>query len=221
MRKFGLSLVGAAGLVASMISGQAYATTAGTGGFTVSFTGGSTVNTGNITAATATKTITGPFPTSMPSGNLGVNGNATYNGSATGPVGPITVLGPTVTPTLTITVPSSVSGGNLTFSFNTANLISPIVPTGAATSGLIGTMFTGNLTNDSGGVFTTGALGSSTAVATLSQSCSQANTAAPVICSDSVSLTTTVTGTPEPTSLALLGSALIGFGWMRRRRKAA
>src|SRR5215472_832644 len=76
MRKFGLISAGAAGLVASLIAGQAYAVPAtGTFGFVPGGGGVATVNTGAlITAATTTKTIMSPGTSGASSGpgqNLG------------------------------------------------------------------------------------------------------------------------------------------------------
>src|ERR1700737_5198171 len=62
MRKFGLSLIGTAGLVTALLSGQAYAAPiAAAGTFTFAGRGGgATVNPGQITAATTSKTLIVP-----------------------------------------------------------------------------------------------------------------------------------------------------------------
>jgi hypothetical protein len=84
MRKLGIILAGAGGLVASVFAGQANAAPiGGTGGFVIA-TSAVNLDTGNITLATATKTLLGgtgvgnnEFGTNSPTGNLGANGNAT------------------------------------------------------------------------------------------------------------------------------------------------
>lgn len=173
--------------------------------FGINLIGGVTLDTGNITALTSTKTIN-------PAGTVGVcfpaaacaTAGIAIGGAATFSDGTLsTVLGPEA---------FTISAGGLVFSFSEV-VLSTIVATTTTLSGSISLQYDGFVTTDPSGEF----LGQTTS---LSQTCTQVANFGAITCSEAVITPGIPVDTPEPMSLALVGMGLAALGFIRRKRRA-
>lgn len=192
-------------LGAIVLAGAASTASATAFTFGINLFGSVTVDTGNITALTATKTIN---PAALTSSCVDIDAGAcALAGLAAGGGDAATFSKATLNTTLGAFA-FDVTAGLLTYSF-TDVVLATIVPSGANSAGVISLQFDGTITTP-GGFFGQ--------TVSLSQSCTQVKIGAVITCNESVITPGIPVETPEPMSLALVGMGLVALGYIRRKR---
>jgi hypothetical protein len=201
-----LTYVAAVALLVGIATSQpASAAVIVNGSFTFDPTVGAvTVNTGDITLLTASKTEPSLAVTAV-DGNIGL----AFSAGATVTLAPNPVpIAPDLS-TAPVNITMTIAGQVFTFTSETT--LNRQATTGT-TPGSFSEKYSGTLTSSAGAIFVTGA------PVTWSEACTQASNGALIDCADSV--ITIGAAVPEPASLALLGGALLGFSVLRRRKRA-